>query len=231
VDLESGDKVLVVGDVHGLVGEYCELLEENVKGTKTVKSVQLGDFGFEKEYNKRNHVFNKSSSLNKKDHLFFGGNHDDYNSLPEFHIGNFGELPFIDDSYFVRGAESIDKSKRTPGHDWWPEEELSWKQARECAIDYEERDPSIVITHDAPGKVCKKIFPEKKINSSATSKLLQALYEVSSPDLWIFGHWHEDKVKGVDQTIFVCLDELSTFVFDNSRGLKADVKAHIEKLK
>jgi len=231
VDLKSGDKVLVVGDVHGLVGEYCELLEKKVEGTKTVKSVQLGDFGFEKEYNKRNHLFKKSSILIKEDHLFFGGNHDDYNSLPEFHIGSFGELPFVAESFFVRGAESIDKSKRTPGHDWWPEEELSWKQARECAIDYEERDPSVVITHDAPGKVCKKIFPEKKINSSATSKLLQALYEVSSPDLWIFGHWHENKVKKVDQTIFACLDELSTFMFDNSRGLKADVKAHIEKLK
>ncbi len=229
--LKSCDKLLIIGDVHGLVGGYYDLLEEKVvSSNETVKSIQLGDFGFEKEYKKRNQIFEKSSSLNKKDHLFFGGNHDDYNSLPEFHIGNFGELPFIENSYFVRGAESIDKAKRTPGHDWWPEEELNWRQARMCAADYEEKNPSVVITHDAPGNVCKKIFPDKKINSSATIKLLQALYDASPPDLWVFGHWHEDKVKKVDQTIFVCLDELSTFEFESDRSLKADIKAHVEKL-
>lgn len=230
--LKCGDKALVIGDVHGLVGEYYDLLEEKVvNSNENVKSIQLGDFGFEKQYKKRNQIFKKSSSLKTKDHLFFGGNHDDYNSLPEFHIGDFGELPFVEDSYFIRGAESIDKAKRTPGHDWWPEEELNWKQARECATDYEEKNPSVVITHDAPGDACKKMFPDKKINSSTTGKLLQALYEAAPPNLWIFGHWHEDKVKKDDQTIFVCLDELSTFEFESDRSLKADIKAHVEKLK
>lgn len=227
----KNQKVLFVGDVHGKVGEYCELLKKKVNNLKTdVCSIQIGDFGFEKEYVKRHKNFRRSIILESENHLFFGGNHDDYSALPNFHIGDYGHLPFVDEGYFVRGAKSIDKHARTAGHDWWPEEELDWKQAKECVKDYSEVKPKIVATHDAPDSVCRNIFSDDTRINTATGKLLQNLFDIHKPDLWIFGHWHEDRMKEVNNTIFVCLDELSVFELDKSVSVKENIKKHAQKL-
>ena len=53
---------------------------------------------------------------------FIRGNHDNPEVCRQ-HPNYLGEYGFLQnpDLFFVGGADSIDKSHRTPGGDWWPD--------------------------------------------------------------------------------------------------------------
>jgi hypothetical protein len=42
-----------------------------------------------------------------------------------------------------------------------------------------------------------------------TGNALDAMFAIHKPDLHIFGHWHYDVDEVIDNTRFVCLNELS----------------------
>lgn len=207
--------VLVIGDVHGKIGGYFDLLDDFVERysrSQDLYSLQLGDFGFGDTYTKRENEFGRSRHLDSDKHVFFGGNHDDYDRYGQVDgaLGDFGEIPFIEDSFFVRGAFSIDKESRTLGKDWWKEEELGWKQSKNALDRYIETKPKHVFTHDGPAVVTEKMFPEKETFSSNTGKLLSEMIRQHKPKTWTFGHWHETKKFEFGETTFQCLGELET---------------------
>lgn len=209
-------KVLIIGDVHGKVGKYFDLLDDFVERHKhtdgELRSLQLGDFGFGEHYKRRARWFDRVSRYNIEDHVFFGGNHDQY-PIPEWtcHLEHFGEVPFIPDSFFARGARSIDKESRTVGHDWWAEEELGWDQSRKALSEYIETRPTYMFSHDCPSLVAEKMFPEKENYNTHTGNLLEEMFKEHKPKVWTFGHWHETKHMTIDGTEFTCLGELETF--------------------
>lgn len=222
------DTVLIVGDIHGKIPAYINILKTKVrKSQEFFKSIQIGDFGHKKDFKRRNRKVEQSRLLKNEHHVFFGGNHDDYDNLPEFHLGDFGEVPFLENSFFVRGARSPDEGNRVMGmedRNWWPEEELNWKQSNECANRYEEAKPKVVLSHDGPSVATDDMFPTKEGINSNTTKLLDNLFEIHQPDLWIFGHWHRDRYLEVENTSFFCLDELSVFEFDKQKSIERNVK-------
>lgn len=113
-------KIMFVGDVHGLLDEYratyrkCEM-----------PVVQVGDLGL---------GFVPDPVEIPVGHKFIRGNHDDpaRARAHSAHLGDYGfnaELGL----FFVGGAWSIDHLFRTPGADWWADEELSSADGREGA--------------------------------------------------------------------------------------------------
>lgn len=208
-------RVLIIGDVHGKIGGYFDLLDEFVERHKhtdeELYSLQLGDFGFKDTYRQRKRWFDRSERYDIEHHPFFGGNHDEY-PIPEWaeSLGHFGEVPFIPNSFYVRGAYSIDRDSRTVGRDWWPEEELDWEQSRKALEGYIKAKPEHVFSHDAPKEIPERMFPSKTNISSNTRKLLSQMLSEHRPKTWTFGHWHKNKSVSIDGTTFRCLGELET---------------------
>lgn len=188
-------KLTIIGDVHGKVNQYKEIIDN------CQESICVGDFGFKTQWN-----WAKDNLVNLK-HWINQGNHDDTsfrNSIP-----SIGKFSFYKNAIFtVAGADSIDKHLRREGVDWFPDEELSYSQGLECFDYYKVCKPKIVITHDCPQEVIEELFGYS--DKSQTRNLLQAMFEIHQPEIWVFGHHHKSVNTFIKGTTFICLNELET---------------------
>lgn len=209
-------KIRFIGDVHGLYKPYSKICKR-AEGDGCY-TVQIGDMGF--SYGHFAH-FNLQGSNN----WWFAGNHDNYDEDfgPE-NLGDFGvvELPDAVPFFFVRGAHSIDWMFRSEGLNWWRDEELSLAKC-EHTLDYysdyvndDHYDRKIVVSHDCPDVMRDWLIENghsitnEKIKTR-TGQLLQAMYEMHQPSLWIFGHWHINIEVKIGRTTFRCIKELGTY--------------------
>lgn len=203
-------KYTFVGDIHGSVSVLRDITKD---GSNLGSIIQVGDFGVGfrgPEWDQKADQFNIENGIR-----FIRGNHD----YPE---GCKGMESWIEDGHhengvmFVGGAWSIDHHYRTPGISWWHDEELSDKEFAEIEKKYREVKPNLMITHDCPHSVAKKIFePELGfIKETRTSFWLEEMLKVHRPKLWIFGHRHLAKDEVIDGTRFVCLDINKYVTFD-----------------
>ena len=136
-------KIKIIGDVHGKFHAYKKLIQN------ADASIQIGDFGFGKHWNKL-----IEHKINSEQHKIIPGNHDDYNNMQKKYTFNkdFGNVNFNGlEFFFMRGAYSVDQYRRTIGVSWWPEEELEYKELQLAMEEYSDTNPEIVITHDCPG--------------------------------------------------------------------------------
>ena len=194
-----GVTVRIVGDVHGKIENFVQL----VRGSPL--SLQLGDMGFHYE---------GLVELDANRHKFIPGNHDHYYKLPPHALGDWGLVPFIPNSFFVRGAHSIDRSKRILGRDWFDEEELGTRQGGAALEAYEAARPKYMFSHDIPQSLCWDVIPNYGQSWElvpSTRRLLQEMYEVHQPELWFFGHHHRNLTFTKASTTFRCLAELDYF--------------------
>lgn len=145
--------------------------------------------------------------------------------FPAHSLGQWGtwEIPevtskeFSGKIFFVRGAWSIDRKYRAEGVDWFPEEELNQKQANQAIDDYIKAKPDFVVSHCCPDEFVPNLrlmYGSGKKIPTLTGAMLQAMFDAHKPKLWVFGHFHQDVVKELKGTTFVCLDELSVLKFD-----------------
>lgn len=178
----------IIGDVHGKIDRYTEIC----KGC--AESVQVGDLGLRAAYDKL-----EASGLDLATHRYFGGNHDFYPMMAKSDLGDYGMYKGM---FWVRGAESIDRSHRTPGFDLFTEEELAQRQFDEVCNAYSKIKPEIVLSHDCPQ------FLVKHFSTSFTRFLLDSLFKIHKPKMWIFGHHHRSTRDVIDGCEFVCLKEL-----------------------
>ena len=207
-------KIRVVGDVHGKYGEYLNVVDD------AEYSIQVGDMGFDYEHMK---------GLDPLKHVFIGGNHDNYDEIEKCHHchGNWGMRHLGNGAqgevfkYFVaRGAYSIDKKYRTTGFDWWTGEEMNHVTANKCLRSYTKNKPDIVISHDCPTILVPEFITNAgKMTPSFTGELLNTMFEINKPKLWIFGHHHNNKTVERFGTKFVCLDELAFMDIDTEKEL------------
>lgn len=196
-DPYSLDSLVVIGDVHGKINKYWEILQKIGSNQKTI---QVGDFGFKKEH--LWHLNNVDSAT----HQINFGNHDDYTFLNESHsLSDWSYQPKAK-LMTVRGACSIDKSYRIENLDWWSNEELSYKEMQNVIDFYNFNKPKVMITHDCPDYIRRYLFGIK--DKSITSNGLQEMLENHQPELWVFGHHHKSIDKVINGTRFVCLNEL-----------------------
>lgn len=144
----------------------------------------------------------------------------EYASFPANCLGNFGtwKIPKTNvEVFYVRGAWSIDGfSRRKNDWGWHVREQLSPEECAAALKLYEEKKPSFVITHAAPVSVMGNLrlfLSEGRAISTATSHLLQFMFEAHKPKLWIFGHYHQHWLDDIDGTRFICLGGFPTYEY------------------
>ena len=213
------DKKLVrlVGDIHGKIYDYRSYaLVTGVRGRQIVQpeySVQVGDFGigfFSPFWHEKEVEWQKQHPQ----HRFIRGNHDDpakCKTMP----GYIEDGTVEGDVMFVGGAWSIDYDWRTPGIDWWPDEELSYEELDKLITKFGQVKPRVMITHDCPTEVAWEMFLSKGLGlgdnkqiKTRTGEALQAMFDIHKPELWVYGHWHNTRRANIKGTVFQCLDEL-----------------------
>lgn len=137
------------------------------------------------------------------------------------------------------GAHSVDWPTRTPGHDWFTNEQVSLIEAEQTISSGLQSD--IMVMHDVPSGIVlsSKIHAARKENwdiegAWSNRKLLQDVVEAVKPKLLVSGHMHS-RMEGItDQGIeYVVLDridyqydseeiqtvlEQSSFVIDLNEG-------------
>jgi hypothetical protein len=210
----------LIGDIHGKVNDYSVYAIDNFKGP----TIQVGDFGV---------GFGQSDywheSLNdfhtRKNHRFIRGNHDNPFQCKEM-VGWIPDGTIEDDIMFIGGAWSIDNPvappgwyRRTAGYDWWAEEENSDEDFDRMLEDYKRVKPRIMITHDCPASVSYSMFwgsgfLNGPVYPNRTGGWFDRFFEVHQPEFWFFGHWHKSMEAKVNNTTFVCLEELDTIDVD-----------------
>jgi hypothetical protein len=220
----------VIGDVHAQFG-----LDDLMAGKPTPYlgriadapySVQIGDMGDEETYARL------VAEVDAERHRFFPGNHEQYDHLPPHSLGDFGPCSLGGvDFFFVRGARSADRDKllrlgaemgRTL---WYPQEELTVDQMSAAEAEYLRARPTIVLTHDAPTEIARFAWqharrlsrpnPNARFVPSRTNDFLARLLERHAPKLWLFGHHHRDWRYREENTLFLCVGELSCVDIDS----------------
>ena len=191
----------LIGDIHGNTEMYLNIV------AKHERTIQLGDLGFNYEF---------LNAVDSTKHRVIAGNHDNYwqmDSYPHF-LGDFGELMLegLPKIFFCRGGRSIDKESRTLGINYFPEEEFDLRQCNDAIDAY--NGCEVMLSHECPTVVMEQILASKKddrnIDPSVTSHLLQRMFDLHRPNLWVFGHHHKSFTQVIDGCKFVCLNEFET---------------------
>jgi hypothetical protein len=192
--------IRLIGDIHGDIDFYL--------ANRSDRSIQVGDYGI---------GFIDDDVVPKYDpnHRWIRGNHDNpykAKQRPDCIIDGTVE----DDWMYIGGAWSIDWAWRTPGRNWWYEEELSTEELNVLIAVYQTAKPTYVVTHDGPLTVTESMFIKAglalggvnaKSIPTRTGQALQAMFEIHQPKYWFFGHWHITKAQTINGTTFVCLGE------------------------
>lgn len=209
--------MIIIGDIHGKIKPYKELLDKFKIRYPAHSTVQLGDFGA---------GFVQIPELPDNSY-FIRGNHDDPAKCREskHYLGDYGYTE-IDGwkVFYLSGAWSIDRIYRTENISWWADEELSIPELNKAVELYMKVKPDLVISHDGPkiatrelaGRYWLNINPdgtrEDPVRPTRTGQALSAMWESHEPKQWFFGHWHDDYKVRIGRTTFQCLDELSWVV-------------------
>ena len=201
------DSVTFIGDCHGKLGEYLNL----VQGLNT-SSIQLGDMGLGFSEMRTGEALPRMEN-----HRFLRGNHDDPHQCRQHsnYLGEWGYLQDLD-LLFVSGARSLDKDWRVEGMSWWPEEELPYATLLDIVLMFGTLQPTIVASHEAPVDVFGELFKYRHIERSRTSAALGTALAKHAPEYWICAHHHRSARRRIGETLFVSLDELETFELPTS---------------
>lgn len=203
----------VIGDVHGLYSKYEEITKNKEY------TVQLGDFGFTREWNKLAY-----SNIDPLKHVIIPGNHDCYDTCFNVNhcLDSYGDYELNGTKfYYVRGGYSIDGGvrrleRKTSGKTWWHQEQLTYLQMKYCEIDYQASKPDLMITHTPPHFIIEKIGSPRIMTAFGydtnfmcrTSEFLQCLFDLHKPKMWTFAHMHQSFAEEIDGCLFIGLGEL-----------------------
>ena len=170
-------RIGVAGDWHGntpwaiqAVREISALLP--AEGPRMI--VHLGDFGIWPGAAGQQYLSQLDAALAAAgtELSFVDGNHEDFAQLARLRPGPDGRAPVTERIWYLPrghrwrwhgrdwlalgGAVSLDRALRTEGTDWWPEEEITRRQA-ESVIEAGPAD--VMVTHECPAGVEHRFPP------------------------------------------------------------------------
>lgn len=209
-----------IGDIHGDFNFWFSVMEYAEK--QDLNTIQVGDFGMGFNELLDDYIIKFSSadliSDYRKQHRVIRGNHDNpdrirmmKNFIQDGHVETISGTKIM----YIGGAFSIDQSHRRIGVDWWPDEECSIVEMNHMMGVYEKEKPDVMVTHDCPGFLVPLMFGLTRI-PSRTTQFFDSLYEIHKPKLWVFGHYHQNKINSYDATTFICVGEKQIFTIDLS---------------
>jgi predicted phosphodiesterase len=224
--------ILIVGDVHGNFKALDKVIFRAQKKAKIDAIVQVGDFGI-LWGNESPYRFDYQSEV---PFLFVDGNHENFSRLeknkfplrgqPVEHMTR-GETRIVDsnNSLFIGGAASIDKDWRTPGMDWFPEEEITSRQIQRIVEEVLPTSGKIdcVFSHEKPESFPLRLATWKDDHppSSGQRALLQILFQEVNPKFWFFGHYHEPDQGVVGNCNWYCvpiIESMQAILFDGKEA-------------
>lgn len=204
--------VRYVGDVHGRLFDFREIVKNSPYPVVQVGDMGIG-FGATEEIRMKS-FDNFEKSFGSLEFKFIRGNHDN----PELcaKSSRWVEDGIIENNVmYCGGAYSIDWFVRTPGANWWETEELTYGELMKVYRDFRDSKPDVMVTHDCPDTVSKKMFLDVGLGiagtdqiKTRTSSAFQSMFEYHQPKIWIFGHWHNTMIEEINDTKFLCLGEL-----------------------
>lgn len=187
-------KIIILSDVHGNIKHIQSLCRKYKKRP----ILQLGDLGV--GFLPRDVIEGLPANF-----YFFPGNHDNRTESITYKncVGHYGEWKGI---FFVSGADSIDRDRRTEGVNWWADEELTYQQGQDCINKWEASKAEVIVSHDCPQFIAEnfKLIYDRTI----TRNILDSMVWVRKPRMVIFGHHHRPFLQEFKGTEF--------------RGLKID---------
>ena len=218
-------KTLIVGDLHGEWGRLNQLISKK----KPDIILQCGDFGWWPSldirypilYGRRQTWCSKGIKPQGSRVYWCDGNHEEHTALSQtgsikelyagIHHASRGStlvLPTGQTVLFAGGATSIDKDRRTPGRDWFPEENIT-NEELDRMLSHDRID--IVISHTCPDSFDLSDYIAEDYSSynkrlDANRVALDVVLEQYSPEFWFFGHWHKFMTGQYRDTKWVGLD-------------------------
>lgn len=99
----------------------------------------------------------------------------------------------------IGGAFSVDKSSRTPGVSWWPQEDITPEEINNCwaVVDKYDRVFDFILTHTCPSRLISSFIHLSALNSGRvfndrTAQFLDDIDNAIEFQEWHFGHMHTD---------------------------------------
>jgi predicted phosphodiesterase len=213
-------RILVIGDIHGDWGKLNALI------TKKSPDIVLscGDFGWWPALEEEESGYMKKPSRwvvkgvkpGETKVYWCDGNHEDHRALVQdgqitkmyenvFFASRGSTLTLSDGKVvlFAGGAASIDKQRRTPGYDWFPEEVIKDADLdRMMSLD----KVDIVISHTAPTSFLPHLKDDVGKSKDPSCVALEYVLKKYNPPVWYFGHWHMYRQGVHKNTHWTCLD-------------------------
>ena len=199
-------KIRFCGDVHGKWRSFRDLVRESPYPVR-----QVGDFGV--GFKTEDFFDQCFGDMTSEDFQFIRGNHDHPTEVHECEPHYIPDLTVQGDVMYLGGAFSIDYYWRTPGVNWWPDEEASVPLFEKFLKEYEEKCPRIMVTHDCPNFLTAKLDPKSgPYIPTRTRYYFEAALTTTlhRPHVWVFGHHHKSFDQVINGTRFICLNELET---------------------
>ena len=207
--LDVPARIAVAGDWHGNM-RYAPRAVAYAAREGADVIVHLGDLGYY-VHSAAMEVLATQLHRYRMRMLWVDGNHDDHPGIARLAPDQDGLHPVTDQVWHVPrgyrwiwgdvrflalgGAHSIDRRRRTPGVDWWPQETITPTQAND-AIDAGPAD--VMFTHDCPAGVVPagletNLPPDWLAEEPAADQhraLLGTVVDTVSPAWLWHGHYH-----------------------------------------
>ena len=223
--------IVFVGDVHAQF-RGLEYKLRNVPKDATI--IQVGDFGMYPSYQG---AWDRSfAKMDRPPILFIDGNHefhpyfegitepqeiwDGAIFIPRGSVMTFDGVKIG----FLGGAASVDKSMRTAGIDWWPEETTKQADA-DRLLKNADGQVDVLVTHTLPNEMVQLHCNQERLEEwwglprswiDPSAKLVEAVWNrLGRPPLFC-GHFHKSIIDGNVR----CLDILECLPY-NVYGTKA----------
>lgn len=201
--------VAAAGDWHGNSRFARAAIQHADEALNCKTIIHTGDFGY---HFSTHFLDNMNDQLAERDMMlyFVDGNHENFHVLYTYEIAEDGTRPLRDRIIHLPrgfrwdwngetwlalgGAVSVDKDWRTPGHEWWSEEQLSFGDMLTAS-----RAPAdVMITHDCPSGVDISAirgnphgFPAHSLREAEAHRdHMRLVVDEVKPGLLIHGHYH-----------------------------------------
>ena len=214
----------VTGDTHGNFERIYNWIEKLDFNNIDINIIIAGDAGicWRKDKKDLNQIIQLHED-NYNFHIWFiDGNHENFDVLKEFQPDEYGIVNLSSHiHYFPRGsgvyiqtdngtksilccggADSVDKTLRTPHIGWWADEAITFEDIDKCLAHKKDVDKfDYVITHCCPYSIflaySAYLITLTSINQKAVDHsselMLDNLANEINFDKWYFGHYHVDK--------------------------------------